>query len=552
MKYETYLQSAFLIAVAWVLAEAFLLQTGGHEPSALDGMYAPVVTLVATYVMLYLSGMSLRAFLASSLLFYSTLSVMPMIKYQFLWGGDVNYMYRIITTVNEASTYTLVRWLPSWIAGIYTNFPGFIVLNVIFAKTTGLQTLDGYRLLLPIAYGILYPVSLFLLSCLLTKSDAVRRSSVLAAVVPYASLPGQVWNYYLMPLVLSSILFLLVLYLTLKTTRSVEASLVSGLLMVALIVTHPLISLYTVILLLGLVLFRLVHAQFARVRIGSNPSTAFVAFSCAALLGWWTYSGMSDWSFGQSAARVLISAFSEGFAIPSVTMRLQQGGPVTFLITHLSKLMIGTFALLGLYAIARGRLREVRIDHRLGSAAALLVFWGMITFVPLYTFYDIYVAYRSLFFIMIVLTIAAGMGLFVFTRRMIGNQTVKKRKLRQAMLGAVLIVILTASLFELYPTEYVNRTVRNATHTVYEKNAVEFMDNYWNSSGLVAMDPYTYHVAQSYLSLGVFEQIESPLGPGEPPYTLAQVTVADSNTGVPITRSIVYSSGSILITTIPG
>jgi hypothetical protein len=78
------------------------------------------------------------------------------------------------------------------------------------------------------------------------------------------------------------------------------------------------------------------------------------------------------------------------------------------------------------------------------------------------------------------------------------------------VLGLVLFFVLTGSMFELYPTEYVNPTLVNSVHTIYQKNAIEFLNAHWLTSSQITTDHFTFQVAQSFASASVFNNIIDP------------------------------------------
>ena len=538
LRRDTCLQFAFLVAAFVVLITARILQTNGHEPSLLDGMYLPILVLLAGYTLVYMSAISLQRFVANSVVFCVVLGVLPAIKYQLLWGGDVNYLYRVIDTVATAGTYNAVREIPERFVGIYANFPGFIVLNVIFAGTTGLPTLEAYKLLFPMVYGIVYPTSFFLLSGLATESANLKRAIVIAATIPYALLPGAPWNYFMMPNYFCFLLSLPILYLILKAppAHSNRASLATIIvvLMSAVVVTHPTAALYLSMIFTAFLIIRGLSNRIMRAQARSLLSTSLVLFAWAATFGWVTYSSISG--YVASIPEILILAFREGIRIPSVTQRLQVSGPTVFLITHISKLAIGSLALLGLVGFVRRKVHEVKLGLWTMFALLFLFIAGGLLFVLGYAFFDIYVGYRSLFLSMIVVTLAAGLGISWLTAGTL-RHGITRRGTRQAILGLLLFAILTASLFELYPTEYANTSVLNAVHTIEQKDVVGFLNAHWAKSGQIVTDLYTWQVAESFGAANMTDNIV-PLD--ELPFVILQdpLTTVFENAGVKWTRYI--------------
>jgi hypothetical protein len=496
-----------------VLLDAEILRTGFGDMSALDGLYLPILLFILLYVLLYFSKCNVYRFVGDTILFTVVLSLLPAVKYQFLQGGDVNYMYRIISSVVGSSTYDAVFDLPSAMVGIYPDFPGFIILNVIFVRITGLQTLSAYKMLFPVIYGILYPTSFYMLSGLITNSANQKRAIVLASAIPYALLPGAPWNYFMMPNYLAFLLMIPVIFLGLthRNNNSVSRSdmTIMLLLIATMIVIHPLASLYTAVIFTGLLLVKHAMRRIARQQVGVNLSPYPAVFAWSAYFGWIIYSNPSA-PFFAGAVAIVIAALSEGLKTPVVTQRLETAGLSVFLISHISKLAIGSLALIGLAGLARRKITEVRMSLWILGAFGLLFAFGFASFVGGYTLYDIYVGYRSLFLVMIGLTIAAGLGLGMMTKLAFHSPTLDHREIRRVLLGLALLVILTSSLFELYPTEYVNPSLVNAVHTGYEVDSIEFLNTYWNSSSQILVNSFVFQVAQSYCSVRVYDNMITP------------------------------------------
>jgi hypothetical protein len=545
-------QVAFLVAIFALLLNARLLYTGSHEASALDGLYAPMLAVIATFVLVYMSGISIQRFVGNSVLFTVALSVLVATKYEFLKGGDVNYMYRIISTVVDASSFSAIFDLPSSLVGIYPNFPGFVLLNVAFVKVTGVSTLEGYKFLFPVIFGILYPASFYLLSGLVTDSKSVKRGIVMAAVIPYALLPGAPWNYFMMPNYFAFLLFLVALALVLRRARPQTGSqhafvIVLLTLLVVMAVTHPLASLYTAIVFTGLLAVKIFLAKTSNYRPSNLLTGPLVIFTWIIAVGWTVYSNPVQPYF-QSAATVALLAFLEGFRVPSVTQRLGTSGPLVFLITHISKLALGGLALVGLGGLVKRKIPETKIDAWVTAVSIVLFSTGVFFFAAGYTFYDIYVGYRSLFLSITVLTIGSGLGLATLAVWANARPHIRGHfRLRKFALSGLLILILTVSLFELYPTEYVNPSLENSVHTIYERDTINFLNRHWATSSQILMNTLDYQVAQSFGSLTVFaniipiEQVQyhrlrNPL-----------TTLIDGRDIVANRSNIIYSSGFIMV-----
>jgi hypothetical protein len=497
-----------------VLLQAHLLDTGMRDASALDGMYVPILLLLATYAILYLDKTSPANFLAYSIVFCLTLSVLPAVKYRFLIAGDVNYFYRIIEATVNASTLNGISEIPSKLVGIYPSFPGFVVLNVIFIKVAGVTTLTGYKYLYPILYGTLYPAGFYLLSKLITDSNNLRRAVVFVAVIPYALVPGAPYNRFMMPNYFDFLLLLFALYIVLNRmkihSRRTPYVMMLILIFVAMAVTHPLASLYFVGITTGLLALKIFFNRFGHIRISSGLLTpSLIVTMWITVIAWSIYSSATN-PFFQDALVVAVQAFLGALSAPPVTQRLETAGPIIFLITHISKLAIGSFALLGIIGLTKKRIPESRISSWILSATIFLFVLGLALFVMGYVVYDIYVAARALFLNMIVVTLASGLGVALFSRVLIRHEGFRWRRLRVVILGLVLFLVLTGSMFELYPTEYVNPTLVNSVHTIYQKDAIEFLNAHWLISSQITTDHFTFQVAQSFASASVFNNIIDP------------------------------------------
>jgi hypothetical protein len=499
--------------------------------------------------MLCISKLPLHRFVLHSVVLTIALSVLPAIKYRFLQIGDVNYMYRLVETVSVTSTYDSVSTLPSSLVGIYQNFPGFVILNVMFIKITGLPILEAYKLLFPVVYGILYPTSFFLLSGLLTKSHLLRRTIVMAAVIPYALLPGAPWNYFMMPNYFTFLLFLPALYLYLssmqhsanrKTSVGILAILVA-----TITVTHPLGSLCIAIVFSGISLLGMVVRRFSETQLSSPVQMPLAVLAWTAPLVWSAYSIRSD--FLQSVLFVVMAASREGLRVPSVTQRLQASGPIDFLLAHVGLLAISSLATLGLVNLIRKKIPEIENRRWILVVFPFLFASGILFFSIGYMLYDIYVGYRLLFLCMIGLTLSGGAGRFTLARTASHRNELNAGKLRKILFGLLLLLILTISLFELYPTEYVNPTLVNPVHTIYEKNVLDFLNAYWASSTQIVTTQSIFQDAQMYSSLNVYNTM---VRPDYLPYvTLREplTTVIDLNTKGAIRANIIYNSGFILV-----
>jgi hypothetical protein len=508
------IELSFLLSAFVVLLEGRLLETGIRDSSALDGMYLPVMMLLATYVLLYISNGSTRRFVTYSMAFCSVLSVLPAVKYQWLAGGDVNYFYRIIEATVNASTLNGISEIPSSLVGIYPSFPGFVVLNVVFIKVVGVTTLTGYKYLYPILYGILYPAGFYLLSKLITDSNNLRRAVVMVAVIPYALDPGAPYNRFMMPNYFDFLLLLFALYIVLNRmkihSRRTSYVMMLVLIFVAMAVTHPLASLYFVVIATGLLALKMFFHRFGHIRISSGLLTpSLIVTLWITIIAWSIYSSATN-PFFQDALVVAVQAFLGAIRAPPVTQRLETAGPIIFLITHISKEAIGSFALLGIIGLAKKRIPESRISSWILSAAIFLFLLGLALFVMGYVVYDIYVAARALFLNMIALTLASGLGVAFFSKVMMRHEGFRRRRLRFMILGLVLFLVLTGSMFELYPTEYVNPTLVNSVHTIYQKDAIEFLNAHWLISSQITTDHFTFQVAQSFASASVFNNIIDP------------------------------------------
>jgi hypothetical protein len=511
LRRDGYVQACFLVVVLVFLLEASLHETGSHEASALDGLYPFVLLLLATYVMLYVTEVPLRNFVMHSMVLSVALSVLPAVKYQFLEIGDVNYVYRIIETVSATSTYDSVSSLPNSLVGIYQNFPGFIILNVMFAKTTGLPVLEAYKLLFPVVYGIVYPTSFYLLSGLITNSLLLRRAVVAASVIPYALLPGAPWNYFMMPNYFGFLLFLPALYLSLRRVDSTFKAnvLILTIIVAAIVVTHPLASVCIATAFSGIMLLRTTVSTLSQTQVDSVVSLPLVLIAWTAPIVWFAYLGQSS-AFLGPALYVAIAAFGEGLRVPSVTQRLATAGPMYFLLTHVAMLAIGLLASIGLVTLVRKKISETKNGRWMLIVFAFLFLCGISFFALGYTLYDIYVGYRLLFLCMIGLTLAAGVGLFALTRAAICRSNVTIGKLRQILLGSLLLLILALSMFELYPTEYFNPSLVNPVHTTYEKEVLDFLNAYWVSDTQIVTPQSLFQSAQMYSSLRVYDVMVRP------------------------------------------
>jgi hypothetical protein len=485
-----------------------------RDASALDGMYVPILLLLITYVILYLDSPPPVYFFAYSMVFCLTLSVMPAVKYRFLIAGDVNYFYRIVEATVNASVLSGISDIPSKLVGIYPSFPGFVVLNVIFIKVAGVTTLVGYKYLYPVLYGILYPAGFYLLSKLITESNDLRRAVVFVAVIPYALVPGAPYNRFMMPNYFDFLLLLCALYIVLNRIRfhlqRTPYVMMLILIFAGIAVTHPLAALYFVGIVTGLLVLKTFFLRLFHVRISSSLLTQSVALSLwITIIAWSIYSSATN-PFFQDALVVAVQSFLGVLSAPPVTQRLETAGPIVFLITHISKLAIGSFAILGIIGLIKKRIPESRISSWILSATMFLFLLGLALFVMGYVVYDIYVAARALFLDMIVVTLASGLGLAFFSKLMTRREGFRWSRLRVIVLGLVLFFVLTGSMFELYPTEYVNPTLVNSVHTIYQKNAIEFLNAHWLTSSQITTDHFTFQVAQSFASASVFNNIIDP------------------------------------------
>jgi hypothetical protein len=542
------------LSVFAVLLQARLLETGFGDASALDGMYIPILLLLSTYVLLYLDRTSVARFVTYSIVFCVILSIMPAVKYRFLIGGDVNYFYRIVEATVSASTFNAIAAIPSDLVGIYPSFPGFVVLNAIFIEVTGVATLNGYKFLYPVLYGILYPTGFYLLSKLITNSSDLRKAVVLVAVIPYALLPGAPYNRFMMPNYFDFLLFLPALYLMLRhlpaRSDGTPYALTLILIFIPMAVTHPLAGLYFVGIAVGLFTLKIILHRFTGIRMSSSLlSPSLIAALWIVLIAWSIYSSATN-PFFQDALVVAVQALLGALGAPPVTQRLESAGPAVFLITHISKEIIGSFALLGIAGLIKKRMPEARISSWILSAALFIFFSGLVLFVVGYVVYDIYVATRALFLSMTSLTLASGLGVALFSKAMIRHRSLRWGRMRIVVLGLVLFLALSGSLFELYPTEYVNPTLVNSVHTIYQKDAIEFLNAHWVTSSQITTDHYSFQVAQSFSSTEVFNNIIDPdlrqYFQLRNPLTSVMVTPefpANVDSGV----NIIYNSGFVVM-----
>jgi len=171
--------------------------------------------------------------------------------------------------------------------GVYGGLPVFHLAVGATSLITGLS----YKMATMLSISLLQVVSDVLFIFLIGRLVFNAKIGMLAALLVGVANWHIFFGYWAIPNTLGAILVVAILYLVLKFHKDRVTVVVPlcGFLMVALILTHAIATLWLVILLFTLWLGFVVHNKFFKERLATLPLLAVALLFTAAMLGWWTF-----------------------------------------------------------------------------------------------------------------------------------------------------------------------------------------------------------------------------------------------------------------------